>query len=242
MDTADLLAAACPPINTMGSAFYFAPATLQRGDALGLDGFRFYFLGRGGVLGDVEPRVIVSAFGYFKPSLVEHIWDTARQIAPPREAGRAYRDACAEFGREALSDLPGLEPLGRSLDAVNAAADPIGLALYAGVSAEPLADDPPARVMQLVTTLRELRGSAHLVAIRACGLEAPVAHYLKRPNDFTLFGWGEDEIPEVTEADRQALADAERLTDDLLRPAFGVLDPDGANALVDGLAAMHDAL
>lgn len=45
-------------IGTIGAAFYFHPDTLARGKAAGLDGFRFYILGRGGVLGDVEPAVV----------------------------------------------------------------------------------------------------------------------------------------------------------------------------------------
>ena len=37
----------------IGSAFYFHPDTLAMAKGHGLDGFRMYFLGRGGVLGDV---------------------------------------------------------------------------------------------------------------------------------------------------------------------------------------------
>ena len=42
-----------PTINQAGNRFYFDADTMAKGQELGLDGFRFYFLGRGGVLGDV---------------------------------------------------------------------------------------------------------------------------------------------------------------------------------------------
>ena len=57
MTPTELVQAACPKIGSLGGAFYFDKETLAKGKELGLDGFRFYFLGRGGVLGDVEPRV-----------------------------------------------------------------------------------------------------------------------------------------------------------------------------------------
>ena len=83
MDSMALVQAACPKIGDLGSAFYFDPATVAKGKELGLDGFRFYFLGRGGVLGDVEPRVVQAAFGYFEPRLIAKIWDSARERMPP---------------------------------------------------------------------------------------------------------------------------------------------------------------
>jgi len=57
----ELVAAACPKIRDLGFAYYFVPETLAKGDALGLDLFHFYVLGRGGVLGDVESGVVASA-------------------------------------------------------------------------------------------------------------------------------------------------------------------------------------
>ncbi|HLN18288.1 MAG TPA: hypothetical protein VK277_16225 [Acidimicrobiales bacterium] len=240
--TDELVATACPAINDMGWAFYFVPETLERGKEFGLDGLRFYFLGRGGVLGDVEAPVVASALGYFKPSLVEKMWNTAREKVDPREAARAYLECGAAFGRQQFSDLPGLEAFCAAAGAVNDAADPAALALYAGVAALPLADDPPARAMQLLTVLREYRGSAHLVAVVASGLTPREAHYIKRPDDWAMFGWGEDEVPEITEEHRARKAAAEELTDALVRPAYAAVDEEGARAVLDGLEAMGAAL
>lgn len=242
MTPEDLVAAACPKIGAMGWAHYFVPETVAMGQALGLDGFRFYFLGRGGVLGDVEAPVVASAFGYFNPDLVEKMWSSAKAVVAPREAGRAHLLASAEHGRRRFHAVEGLEAFCRAAEAVNAAADPTALPLYSGIRCEPLVDDLPGRAMQLLTVLRELRGSAHLLAVRAVGLDAKTAHWISRPNDVGMFGWAEDEAPEVDDDARSDMVEAEALTDRLVLPAFSVLDDEQQQALLDGLDAMEAAL
>jgi hypothetical protein len=236
---------ACPKIAAIGPAFYFVPETLDVGKQHGLDGFRFYFLGRGGVLGDVEADVVTSAFGYFNPPAVRRMWDTARERTSltPRDAGREYLRCAHEFGRRHLADVPGLAEFCAAAEQVNDAVDRAGLALYAGTAAEPLAEDLPARAMQLCTVLREFRGSAHLLAILATpGITPAVAHGIKRPDFWTFFGYDERNLPAGTDAERVALDTAERLTDDLVAPAYGVLDDTGRTALLAGLAAIQKAL
>lgn len=237
----ELLAAACPPIGALGSAFYFVPETLARGKELGLDGYRFYFLGRGGVLGDVEAPVVASAFGYFEPGVVARLWDSAREVVPPRDAGRAYLGCAHDMGRRLLGGIDGLDAFCAAAEAVADAAEVAALALFAGVRGEPLPDDAPARAMQLLVALRELRGSAHLVAVRAVGLAPKVAHYLRRPDDFALFGW-QEAPPAVGDEERRLLRDADELTDRLVGPAYAVLDEGGQRHLLDGLARIGVAL
>jgi hypothetical protein len=242
VDTKELMDTVCPQIRDLAPAFYFTPETLAVGKDLGLGGLRFYFLGRGGVLGDVEPEVVLSAFGYFSPSIVAKMWNSAKAVCAPRHAGRAFMECSAQFGREHLAGLDNLEEFCAAAGSVNDTADPVGLALYAGVKAEPLSADLPARAMQLLSVLRELRGSAHLLAVRASGLDSKTAHYIKRPGDMEIFGWTDEEIPSVTDADRSKLAAAERLTDELLTPAYSVLDDSGRIALVSGIEAIGKAL
>jgi hypothetical protein len=242
MTPEELVATVCPLFASVGAAFYFDPATLARGKEIGLDGFRFYFLGRGGVLGDVEAPVVQSAFGYFEPGLVAKIWDSARKIVPAREAARAYVEQSQRFGRDRFAGVEGLEPFCAAAEAVRDAAHPAGLALFAGLAAEPLADDAPARAMQLVTVLREFRGSAHLLALVASGVSPMVAHYFRRPDDFTTFGYAEAEVPDLSAADRSRIAAADALTDTLVLPAFGVLDEAGRHALTGGAQGMAEAL
>ena len=87
---------------------YFAPETVTVGEGLGLDVFTFYFLGRGGVLGNVPAEVVTHAFGYFKPSLVEQMWDAGRAKVDPGEAAAAY------FGARRTSDANASVPSGAS--------------------------------------------------------------------------------------------------------------------------------
>jgi hypothetical protein len=221
----------------IGAAFYFHPDTLARGKELGLDGFRFYFLGRGGVLGDVAPQVVSAAFGYFNPELVEKLWTTAKEKVAPKTAAQEYLACNAALGRQWFSDVPGLDAYNEAAEAVINAVDPSGLSLFAGIVAEPVPADAPARAVHNAVLLRELRGSAHLIAVRAVGLESHVAHAIKRPGDMATFGWGDDVV--VTDEDRARLDRAEEITNDILVSAFSVLSDAQAAALIAGTSALH---
>jgi hypothetical protein len=242
MTPEETVADACPKIRDLGWAFYFAPETLAKGAALGLDGLRFYVIGRGGVLGNVDSSVIRSAFGYFEPGLVEKMWTSAKEKVAPRVAASAYMACGAAFGRSRFAGLPDLDAFCAAAGAVNDAADPVGLALYSGIKSEPLAGDLPARAMQLLTVLREFRGSAHLIAIRASGLDAKTAHFIRRPADVGMFGWSDADAPAITEVEVAKLAAADELTDRLVLPAYSVLDAAGRDALVSGLDRIAAAL
>lgn len=241
MTTQDFIAAAHPKIGSLGAAFYFHPDTLAVGKELGLDGFRWYFLGRGGVLGNVEAQVVASAYGYFSPALCDKIWTSAAEKMAPRDAGRRYQQCAQDLGRAAFSDIAGIDAYCAAAEKINEAADPANLALYAAIDAEPLADDAPARAMQLTALLREFRGCMHLTALVASGMSMEMAHLVKRPDDYGTFGWG-DSPPEVTDADRALSETAEDLTNKLVTPAFSVLDETEQQDLLNGLAAMEAAL
>ena len=211
-----------------------------KGKELGLDGFRFYILGRGGVLGDVEAPVIASAFAYFHPTSVDKVWNSAKERMAPRQAAQAYGLCCAAVGRSTFADVDGLEAYNDAAETVVGATDPAGLTLFAGWAAEQRVDDAPGRAMQLAAVLRELRGSAHIIAVLASGLSAGVAHAAKRPDDVATFGW--DPAPEVTDEHRVSLDRAEILTDQLLVPSYASISDEQAEALIAGTAAMSSAL
>ncbi|NNE72553.1 MAG: hypothetical protein HKN26_02720, partial [Acidimicrobiales bacterium] len=78
-----------PQINVSGAAFYFHPDTLARGQELGLRGFPFYFLGRGGLLGEVDAAAVTEAFGYFHASIIEAMWG--------REFGLTHTEVAREY-------------------------------------------------------------------------------------------------------------------------------------------------
>lgn len=240
METLELIQAISPTTNSAGSAFYFDGATLAKGKEAGLDGFRFYVLGRGGVLGDVEPSVVTSAFAYFHPATIEKIWSSAKEKMGARAAAALYNQCCADLGASKLAGVEGLEAYNEAAEAVVAATELSGFSLFAGWSAETRSEDPAARAMQLMALLRELRGDAHIVALRASGVAAPVAHAMKRPDDAATFGW--DPAPAVGADDPANYEAAEALTSQLLLPSYAGLTDDQAAALVAGTEAIGAAL
>ena len=108
MNAREIMNAVAGKTGDIGAAFYFTPETTGRGKEFDLGGFYFYFVGRGGVLGDVEPAVVHSAFGYFHPDMVAKMWTGALEKLAghqmsARDAAREYI-ACAHApGRAHLS-------------------------------------------------------------------------------------------------------------------------------------------
>jgi Helix-turn-helix family len=227
-------------IGSLGGTWYFDPHTIATGKEHNLDGFRFYFLGRGGVLGDVESQVVGSAFGYWNPVLVDKMWNTAKERMAPRDAARLYLSCCHDVARSKFAAVDGLTAFCEAAEQVNEAIDPAGLALYAGIDAEPLPDDAPARALHLCAVLREASGSAHLLGVVTSGLRPRIAHHIKRPDDGKAFGWDDTPVPTAEELVRWE--QAEELTIRQLEPWFGVLDESGQDALLNGLAGMQAAL
>jgi hypothetical protein len=226
----------------IGGAYYFDVETLERADHAGLDGLEAYVLGRGGVLGDVHPQVVVSALGYFNPSFIEDVWSRAIAKMRPADGARLYREAAAAFARRTIPDSSLVAPVAPLLEKVVAATDSRGLPFYAAHRSQPLPEEEPARCFALIVLLREWRGAAHLAAIRLSGLDPKIAHFLRRPHDMELFGWGAEEEPELSDEDRAALRQADEWTDQVVGAAYGVLDQDQRNELRDGLQRIEAAI
>ena len=242
MTNEELVNTVCPILNDNGWKYYFTPNAIEVSKSMGLKGMEFYVAGRGGCMGDCEGSVVAAAFGYFNPIIINAAWNLATAKQPARVIGGAHYEVAAHLGREKLTDLPGLNEFTAAMEKVFNAADPDGLALFAAFKSMPLAEDTPARAMQLAASLREFRGSAHLIAIRAVGLTSKQAHYVKRPNDVKGFGWGEDDAPVVDDQVRALMVQAENLTDALCIPAYAVLNDAERKALVDGTKAFEAAL
>lgn len=239
MTPEELTAATAAKVNALGASFYFDPGTLAVGKENGLDGFRFYVLGRGGVLGDVHPSVITSAFGYFNPGLVAKIWNSARETMAPADAARIYLGCNADLGRSKLGAVEGLEPFCDAAAQVIADVNPAALALYAGLAGEDLPEDIPGRALHLVVLHRELRGSLHLAAIVAAGMDPAVAHAARRPNDVEMFGWPADlAVPDGTQ---ELLAEIDATTDRLTANAYRSLTDEQRQAFADGVSAIEAA-
>jgi len=232
-----LPAAAWEKIGPLGSTFYLDDTTVARAKELGLSGFRFLIMGRGGVLGDVDAEVVTSALGYFGVEVIREEWDGGREVIHPRNAAREFFESCAAFGRAKLSGLAGLDDLCEVLEAVNAAADPAGLALYSGARAMTRADDSPARVMQLMAVLHEYRSSVNILAFIANLLDPRLPHYLRDPKEYALFGYAEP--PQVSAEERARLAEAREMALRIAAPAFAVLGEAGSETLLRGLGAVE---
>ncbi len=222
-----------------GAAFYFHPDTLAKGKEYGLGGMQFYFLGRGGVLGDVSSDVVASAFGYFHLENAASLWNSASAKLAPREAGAAYHQCAANVGRTLLSEVADLDAFNDAASAAIAGTNRAGLALFAGIAAEPLVDDAPGRAMQQAAVLRELRGSAHLNALLATGIVPAEAHCFRRPEMAGPFGW--DPAPDTSAFDTSKLEAAEALTNQLVGVGFTSLSGEQAAALAAGAAAIGSA-
>ena len=96
--------------------------------------------------------------------------------------------------------------------------------------------------MQLAASLREYRGSAHLIAVRASGVSGIQAHYIHRPKDMKMFGWAESEYPHVDEETRARMVAAEELTDALCIAPYSVLNESERASLIAGAKAFEAAL
>jgi hypothetical protein len=169
------------------------------------------------------------------------MWDSARKRMEPHYAAQAFIECGHQYGRRMFTEIDGLAAYVDAATQVIGAVDGGAMALFAGVRAEPVPEDPPAAAIHQAMVMREMRGSAHLAAITAVGLPTSIAHAIKRPEDVELFGWA-DAPPVVTDAAVLLHGRAEELTNDALAPAFATLTDEQAAALIAGTDAMHAAI
>lgn len=244
MPTADVVAATAPLITEIGSRFMLNPQSNEIGAAAGFTHpFQFYATGRGGVLGDVDADVIISAFGFFAPGLVRKFWESGSNVMSPRAAGALFATSAQAWGRAHLAGVEGLDRLAELGEKVTDAADASALALFAGWRAEPLPEDAAGRAYQVLHVLREHRGSAHIVAVLASGLSPFEAKVGKDGSGAKSFGWADwkEDLLDIS-AVQTKLARAERLTDELVGPAYSSLTAEESAEFVELVSRVHAAL
>lgn len=238
--TTELVAATHRTITALGARFMMDPATAAKGKSLGFPGLAFYVLGRGGVLGDVHPDVVVAGFGYMEPAWLARWWEAGKAVLGPRQTSDVYTELCQEWGRAHLAGEAGLDRLAELLGKVSAAADAGGLSLFAAWRGQPLPSDAPAAVAQLLHVLRELRGSAHLCAVRAAGLTPFEASVVMTNGERSkLWGWDGVETPDLAPL-RPKWDAAEAMTDTICEQAYAALSPAEADELIALLAPIAD--
>jgi len=233
-----------PVVGDLGARWMLHPETLAAGkDAGYANGFAWYMAGRGGVLGDVDADVVVSAFTYFAPGIVRSMWDAGIAVEGARAAGRRYAQACAAWGAKRLAGTAGMDRLAALADKVIDSASVEGLVLFAGWRAEERPKDPAAHAYFDLHLLRELRGCVHIIATSAQGLtalESILADATGGPERAKMFGWSEPyPSTEGFKARRDA---AEAATDQLLSRYYDVLSPAERAELVDLVNTAKTAL
>jgi hypothetical protein len=233
----EVAAAVAEPIGRLGGAFMISREAKAYSAEVGLTGWGPYFRGRCGVLGDVDADVVASAAGFFPAETVREAWDAGAGLAAATTAAR-YAVVAHDFGRRKLADFAESARLADLLRLVVDGGDTVGAPLFAGWRAMRLPEDDRARVIQLAHVVRELRGGLHIVAVLANGL-SPLEAVLSGASallpdgeaNAEYFGWPRP-YSEVTEDVRRRRDDAERLTDELMAPAFAALDETEAAELV----------
>lgn len=226
-DALGTVVAAKPVVTGLGGAWMLSSEAKAAGTEHGYRGWQLYLAGRAGVLGDVSADVVHATLGFLHPDLVRSGWDAGRQVAPLPETVTRYVEVCRTWGRRRYAGLAEADRLADLLQRVVEAADPAGWPLFAAWRTQPLPDDGPGRVVQLLHVLREHRGGAHLAAVRQAGL-APLEAIVSGGGgaaNATFFGWPEP-LPEVTDELRRRLAGAEAATDAQVAPAYAVLPAD----------------
>jgi hypothetical protein len=234
--TPDVLAmviAAKAPIGDLGGAWMSIPAEEAATSAAGLVDWQLYFLGRHGVLGDVDPDVVSAAAYVFPPDHLRREWNAARDKLTPAEAFDRYVEVCHTWGRDLLANFPEAERLADLSSQLVDLVDVAGLPLFAGWRAAPLPSDTPARCAHLMQLLREHRGSCHGVALVALGMSPLMAILANHGGEQNAkeYGW-EPPFPSVSLGDVEHRARVEALTDELAAAPYAQLSQAERNELL----------
>lgn len=231
-DVLDATIAAASPIEQAVAVFMLHPETFAESIAAGYQNpLTGYVAGRGGVLGEATGATVASVFVAFEPNFLRGLWEEGVAVRGAAGAAQVYWDQVAGFGRKHLAGAQGLDRIAALGEKIIAAAPDAGLPLYAGWRTMPLADDAPARALQVMHVLRELRGSVHFNALTISGITAVEAHMLNKGHQYAaMFGWPEPFADGADKKDRYA--EVERATNHRMAEIFAAaLTPDEADEL-----------
>jgi len=227
-----------------------------------------YFAGRAAPLGLAPAGVVHAVFYNFADGEVARhipwVWGktTPEEAIAVRERGSAaaLRQVIGE-----LADSPGLVRVADLATRAAVSAPTGGRALYAGLRALDVPEEPVARLWHAATLLREHRGDGHNAALVANGIGGTEAHVLlalslgMRAEQFGrihhlpkaqlaavvdgLRGRGlVDDGGGFTDAGRETKERIEARTDELAAPAYEVLSADELDELVAGLEPIAAAV
>ncbi len=231
------------PIHDIGSAIYLSPDVFEWASGWGWSNpIAFYFAGRGGMLGEATPDVVMSAMGWFCPTVAEAMYSEGVGVAGARVAAERMAEAHARWGDKHYAAVDGL------VDAVAVSEELVdglegsAIPLFVGWRAAPKSETPAGRAAQLMQMLREWRGGLHLVATTAVGL-SPLEAILTNEGEgqAKFFGWSAP-FPDVTPI-RAKHDEAEAMTDRLCATALAqALPADKLRAFEAAVASFRAAL
>lgn len=215
---AEAARAAGDPIQQAVAVFMLHPETFAESIAAGYrNPLAGYVAGRGGVLGDVSGETVSAAFVVFEPKSLGALWEEGVAVRGAAGAAELYWQQTADFGRKYLGGAPELQRLAELGEKIITATPGTGLPLYAGWRVMPLADDAPARALQVMFVLRELRAAVHFDVLTESGITPVQAHMLNKGPEYTkMFAWPEpyddgsekkDRYAEVEDTTNRRMAD-----------------------------------
>jgi hypothetical protein len=227
-----------------------------------------YFAGRAAPLGPAPAEVVHAVFYNFADGEVaRHIpWVWGKTT--PKEAIAVRERGSAAALRQMSGDLADSPDLVRIADLATRAAlsaPTEGRALYAGLRALEVPEEPVARLWHAATLLREHRGDGHNAALLAHGIGGTEAHVLlalslgMRAEEFgrihhlprarltaVIDGLRDRGLVNAaggfTEAGRETKERIEALTDKLAAPAYEVLSAAELDELIAGLEPVAAAV
>jgi hypothetical protein len=226
--------------------------------ALGHGFFDGYAWGRAASLGpNVNPSVIVSAFGVFSSGLLVPVIKQARTISSAEAILAARATGAAQGLAAATSAMPTdvITQAGDRLLAVLQHVEPGPRHLFGALQSLPVPSDPHGRLWRAAELFREHRGDGHLAACVTFGLDMvemnvlterwlgyPVGEYSSTrgfaPEDlaracerFRHRGWMAATSDELTQAGRVARDEIEALTDASQQQVVDALGDDLPNVV-----------
>jgi hypothetical protein len=159
------------PIHDIGTKIYLSPDVFGWAAEWGWPNpFAFYFAGRGGMLGDVPPEVVVSAMGWFQPEVAGAMFAEGVKERSASEAAARMAEAHAKWGDLHYTGVEGLEEKVAVCEELVGGLEGSAIPIFVGFREADPSRSPAGRAAQLMQILREWRGGLHLVATTAVGL------------------------------------------------------------------------
>ena len=150
---------------------FWSIATRQAMAQLGLSGTSAYVRGRAAALGAAAAPVVISAFAWFEPGLIESAYQAGPAELTPADISRTRSTATGASLRAVRPDAD-VSWLADKLAAATAAGSSPGRCLFSARRAQIPPSDPFERLWWASETLRDHRGDSHIAVATVAGVGA----------------------------------------------------------------------